>query len=148
MNDCMTAHTSEFQEPQAILYSLQIIIQFFLYADTQISPYRIPKNKSETCPSKVEGLSSYTTYISYYSFQEFKNAFFACRTTWPAVGTSCRSLAICACLLHLIYYWNLKTWQSLWLAENECCRSHMKSCRTVTDDRRLFHALVVRTWWG
>ena len=26
--------------------------------------------------------------------------------------------------------------------ENESCRSHMKSCRTVTDDRRLFHALV------
>ena len=25
--------------------------------------------------------------------------------------------------------------------ENESCRSHMKSCRTVTDDRRLFHAL-------
>ena len=26
--------------------------------------------------------------------------------------------------------------------ENESCRSHMKSCRTVTDDRLLFHALI------
>ena len=26
-------------------------------------------------------------------------------------------------------------------SRNESCRSHMKSCRTVTDDRRLFHAL-------
>ena len=29
-------------------------------------------------------------------------------------------------------------------AENESCRSHMKSCRTGTDDWRLFHALKWR----
>ena len=33
----------------------------------------------------------------------------------------------------MIYYWTLKTCRSLWPAENESCRSHMKSCRTVTD---------------
>ena len=61
----------------------------------------------------------------------------------PAVDTSCRSLAIRAGHLYMIYYWDLKTCRSLWLAENEFCRSHMKSCRTVTDDRRLFHVLRI-----
>ena len=64
-----------------------------------------------------------------------------CRSRCPAVGTLCRSLAIRAGLLYMIYHWNLKTWRSLWPAENESGRSHMNSCRTVTDDRRLFHAL-------
>ena len=41
----------------------------------------------------------------------------------------------------MIYYWNLKTCRSLWPAEFESCRSHMKSYRTVTDDRRFCHAL-------
>ena len=64
-------------------------------------------------------------------------------TSCQAVGTSSRSLAIRVCLLYMMYYWNLKICRSLWPAENESCRSHMKSCRTVTDDRRLFHALPI-----
>ena len=28
-------------------------------------------------------------------------------------------------LLYMIYYWKLKTWRSLWPAENESCWSHM-----------------------
>ena len=44
-------------------------------------------------------------------------------------------------LLYMINYWNLKNCRSLWPAEDESCRSHMKLCRTVTDDRRLFHGL-------
>ena len=52
----------------------------------------------------------------------------------PVTRNSCRSSA---------YDILLKFGRSLWLAENESCRSHMKSCLTVTDDRRLFHALKV-----
>ena len=31
----------------------------------------------------------------------------------------------------------------IWKLENESCQSHMQSCRTVTDDRLLFHALGI-----
>ena len=41
----------------------------------------------------------------------------------------------------MIYYWNLKNCRSLRPEDNKFCQSHIKSCRTVTDDRRLFHAL-------
>ena len=50
-------------------------------------------------------------------------------------------IVFCTGLLHMIYYWNLKTYWSLWPVKNEFCRSHMKSCPTVTDNRLLFHAL-------
>ena len=64
-----------------------------------------------------------------------------CRTLCPTVSTSCRSLAIHAGLLYMIYYWNLKTCWSLWPTENKSCRSHMKLCWTVNNDWWLFHAL-------
>ena len=61
-------------------------------------------------------------------------------------GAKCRLLEIVSGTSKIfisgaMYYWNLKNCQSLWPADNESCRSHMKSFRTVTDDRRLFHAL-------
>ena len=52
------------------------------------------------------------------------------------------------CSLWMLFsndYWTLKTYRSLWPAESDPCRSHTKSCRTVTDDRRLFHALPLYT---
>ena len=46
-------------------------------------------------------------------------------------------------LIYILEHWNLKTCRSLWPAENESCRSHMKSYWTVTV-RQLF----VVTKWG
>ena len=72
-----------------------------------------------------------------FIFQCLKWIFRQCRTSCPLAGTLCWSLAIRAGLLYMIHYWNLETYWSLWPAENES----LKSCRTVTADRRLFHAL-------
>ena len=83
----------------------------------------------------------YFVLNSMFHLQRLKSIFRQCRTSCRAVATSCRSLAIHTGLLYKVYYWNLKTCRSLWLADNESCRSHMKFCRTVTDDRRLFHTL-------
>ena len=42
----------------------------------------------------------------------------------------------------ILVYTDLRC-QSLWPIENESCPSHIKSCRTRTDDRRLFHAMLL-----
>ena len=44
-------------------------------------------------------------------------------------------------LQRIVYCRILKSCRSSWPAENNSCRTHTKSCRTVTGDRRLFHAL-------
>lgn len=50
-------------------------------------------------------------------------------------------------LRRIVDNWIWRTCRSLWMAENESCRTHTKSCRAMTSDRRLFHVLALNFVW-